>query len=105
MVEIILILAIGLAPPLLSFVFLRQAERRAQVRLRAAMRATEQQQLQRLLSLPAEHRYIEGIGSLIGDFTCRFNARSAHLRCAVNSFGPCKECPYYEPIASLTDSS
>jgi Family of unknown function (DUF6464) len=104
MVEILLILAIGLAPPLLSFIFLRQAEARAQTRLRAALRAAEQRQFQRLLALPADYRRVEGVGALIGDFTCRYNARSAHLRCAVNPFGPCKECHYYEPISSSTDS-
>ncbi|KAM3099885.1 DUF6464 family protein [Phormidesmis sp. 146-12] len=105
MLEIILVLTIGLAPPLLSFIFLRRAEARAQIRLRSAMRAAEYRQLQRLLALPSDQRYVEGMGSLIGDFTCRFNARSTHIRCAVNPFGPCKECTYYEPISSFTDPS
>ncbi|KAM3114123.1 DUF6464 family protein [Phormidesmis sp. 146-33] len=105
MLEIILVLTIGLAPPLLSFIFLRRAEARAQIRLRSAMRTAEHRQLQRLLALPSDQRYVEGMGSLIGDFTCRFNARSTHIRCAVNPFGPCKECTYYEPISSFTDPS
>ena len=28
--------------------------------------------------------------------TCRFNARSAFLLCAVNPEGPCHSCPHYE---------
>lgn len=35
---------------------------------------------------------------IIGDGTCRFNARSELVRCAVRPTGPCAECPWYEPI-------
>jgi hypothetical protein len=47
--------------------------------------------------LPPDHFYLEGVGYLIGDITCRFNARSAYIRCAVNPCGSCKECRHYEP--------
>jgi len=33
---------------------------------------------------------------LIGDLSCRFNAYSPHLRCAVNPTGPCEGCRQYE---------
>ncbi len=105
MLEIILICAIGLIPPLLSFVLLRKMQMRAQARLRNAVQAAERRQIQRLLSLPAEYHYVEGVGALIGDSTCRYNARSTQIRCAVNPSGPCKECPYYESIASPTNPS
>jgi sorbitol-specific phosphotransferase system component IIC len=104
MLEIILICAIGLIPPLLSFLFLRKMQMRAQERLRRAMQTAERRQIQRLLSLPVDYQYVEGMGSLIGDFTCRYNARSAHIRCAVNPIGPCEECPHYEPISPPTNS-
>lgn len=31
----------------------------------------------------------------IGDISCSYNARSVHLRCAVNPDGPCENCPSY----------
>ncbi len=95
--KIVLIFALGLTPPILAFIFIRQAGKRAQSRHRAALAAAEQRQLQRLLS-PIEQQYVEGIGYVIGDFTCRFNARSAQIRCAVNPAGPCQDCPSYESI-------
>ncbi|UFP96080.1 DUF6464 family protein [Gloeobacter morelensis] len=33
---------------------------------------------------------------VIGDPTCRFNARSPLIRCAQNPGGPCDGCRYYE---------
>lgn len=47
--------------------------------------------------LPPDHYHLEGVGYLTGDITCRFNARSAYIRCAVNPSGPCESCPHYEP--------
>lgn len=33
---------------------------------------------------------------VIGDATCRFNAASELMRCAVNPTGPCASCRHYE---------
>ena len=33
----------------------------------------------------------------IGDVTCKNNARSPYLRCAINPDGPCHECKNYRP--------
>lgn len=33
---------------------------------------------------------------VIGDATCRYNAHSEIVRCAINPEGPCQDCPYYE---------
>jgi len=33
---------------------------------------------------------------IIGDGTCRFNAKSAMVRCAVNPTGPCQGCRLWE---------
>jgi hypothetical protein len=33
---------------------------------------------------------------VVGDATCRYNARSELLRCAVNPDGPCTSCRFYE---------
>ena len=33
---------------------------------------------------------------VLGDVTCRYNAQSELVRCAVNPSGPCKSCRFYE---------
>lgn len=43
-----------------------------------------------------EQRYVEGVGVVVGDLSCEFNACSPQLRCAVNPMGPCQDCPYYQ---------
>jgi hypothetical protein len=35
---------------------------------------------------------------VIGDPSCRFNARSPLLRCAVLPEGPCQRCAHYSPL-------
>ena len=35
---------------------------------------------------------------VIGNAECRFNARSEIMRCAVNPYGPCEGCSYFEAI-------
>jgi hypothetical protein len=39
-----------------------------------------------------EEQYIEGVGYIIGDVTCKYNARSPYMRCAVNPSGLCEGC-------------
>ena len=102
MLEVFLILAIGLLPSLLTFFLRQRMEQRAQHRLRAAIAATEQRHLQRLLTLPRDYQYVEGVGALIGDFSCRYNARSPHIRCAINPMGPCDSCRHYESTIQLS---
>lgn len=45
---------------------------------------------------PIERSLIDGYW-VLGDATCRFNARSELLRCAVNPMGPCDHCRFFEP--------
>lgn len=52
---------------------------------------------------PAESSLIDGCW-VIGDATCRFNARSELLRCAVNPAGPCAGCRDYEPGGRSPDT-
>lgn len=33
---------------------------------------------------------------VLGDISCRFNAQSEILRCAVNPQGPCQDCRFYD---------
>jgi Family of unknown function (DUF6464) len=34
----------------------------------------------------------------IGDSRCKYNALSKDLRCAINPYGPCEGCQYFEPV-------
>jgi len=53
---------------------------------------------------PAEQSFVANRW-VIGDASCRFNARSELLRCAVNPEGPCDRCRFYESIAANQPSS
>jgi hypothetical protein len=88
------ILFLGLTPSLLSLWLMRQADARGQARLRLAMDAFATRGMP--LRLQPDQHYVEGIGYIIGDFTCRFNARSNQIRCAINPFGPCQDCSHYQ---------
>lgn len=46
---------------------------------------------------PSEKSLVEGCW-IIGDASCRFNARSELIRCAVNPEGPCDRCRFYEKL-------
>jgi hypothetical protein len=94
--DTILIFVLGLTPPVLSIWVMQRAKERAQARIREAMQTPVVRVLQRN-QLPPDQYYLEGVGYLIGDIPCRFNARSSYIRCAVNPSGPCQECPHYEP--------
>jgi Family of unknown function (DUF6464) len=47
------------------------------------------------ISRDPEERYVEGVGYVIGDLTCGYNARSPYIRCAVNPDGLCQDCRHY----------
>ncbi|MBD1937599.1 DUF6464 family protein [Microcoleus sp. FACHB-68] len=96
MLEILLIFILGLTPPLLSLWSRRLAEARATSRLRAAREAAAARGL-RSLALSPDTRPPERVGQFLGDPSCRFNAKSAYIRCAVNPIGPCQDCPQYQP--------
>lgn len=46
-------------------------------------------------SHPLERTLVNGRW-VLGDATCRYNAASALVRCAVNPDGPCADCRFYE---------
>lgn len=96
MLALFLIVLLGLTPSVLSFWILRQANERAQERFRLAINSVAIGQLQGL-GLSPDHHYVEGMGYIIGDFTCQFNARSSYIRCAINPIGPCEGCSQYQP--------
>ena len=43
-----------------------------------------------------EEQYIEGVGCVIGDLSCTYNARSPYIRCAINPEGLCQDCHHYQ---------
>ena len=103
MLEILWIFAVGLMPPLLSLWMMRRNEAQTQAKLRQAMSAANRVRTQHYISLqpglPVSDRYyLEGVGYLIGDITCQFNARSGYIRCAVNPHGPCQSCQHYQSL-------
>lgn len=105
MIIALLILLIGLSPSLLSLVVLRRDDR-TQARLNYTFDTVVSQRSPRL-RLPPDATYIDQFGYVIGDISCRFNARSPHVRCAVNPSGPCQDCRHYEsvlPDSELPDS-
>ncbi|WP_009631011.1 DUF6464 family protein [Synechocystis sp. PCC 7509] len=53
---------------------------------------------------PTENSLVDGRW-VIGDASCRFNARSEILRCAVNPEGTCQGCRFYEQDQLVTVSA
>jgi Family of unknown function (DUF6464) len=100
LVIVVLILAIALTPALLSWWGLQQADR---CDLRSGPRFGQTHQSFRPASAnreqPVDLTYSPGVGYWIGDFSCRYNARSAYLRCAVNPAGPCQTCHLYDSLS------
>jgi len=45
---------------------------------------------------PNEQSLVDGRW-VIGDASCRYNANSEIIRCAVKPEGPCNRCQFYEP--------
>ena len=109
--EILLVVFLGLMPPTaLSVWMIYKVEGSKQERVVSRMEISTQTMMRSpaverpslempppVPQLPSEHHYIEGIGLLIGDVTCHYNARSTYIRCAVNPEGPCENCPHYQP--------
>lgn len=104
MLKILLVIAIGFLPSLFSLWLMRKTQVRTRSRFRrAAMTFPREQVRVNSNSGSSDRYYLEGVGYLIGDISCRYNARSGYLRCAVNPSGPCESCRYYEP-RELTSS-
>ena len=99
MFKTLLVIAIGLLPSLFSLWVIRKAQWRTRARIRQATStfAGTRRVLQQNVPLPRDRYYLEGVGYLIGDVSCEFNARSGYVRCAVNPNGPCEGCRFYEP--------
>ena len=46
---------------------------------------------------PAEQSLVDGRW-IIGDISCKYNAKSEILRCAINPSGPCAGCRFFEAL-------
>lgn len=99
MLESIAVILIGLIPGLISSYLITAGVRRY-VRYQRYTQAFWQPTIARYPAAlpPAEYHYVEGLGYMVGDLSCQFNARSPHLRCAVNPAGPCQGCGAYQAI-------
>lgn len=98
MLKTLLVIAVGFLPSLISLWVIRKTHLRSRLRLRqAAMNFSAVQARQNVRPVESDRYYLEGVGYLIGDISCKFNARSGYMRCAVNPDGPCNGCRHYEP--------
>jgi hypothetical protein len=94
----LLVIAIGFLPSLFSLWIIRKTHMRTRSRMRqAAISLSGVRVRQNIRQLEGDRYYLEGVGYLIGDISCKFNARSGYIRCAVNPDGPCQGCHHYEP--------
>lgn len=90
----LLILGIGLTPSLVSVWCLRRSHPMAQARFQQALASVQARRMPRP-PVPDQH-YVEGMGLVIGNVLCEYNARSPYLRCAINPSGPCDKCKHYQ---------
>jgi hypothetical protein len=96
MLVLLLLIAIGLIPPVLSAWLSLRAHRRIQAQFELALETSTNHRFREWMQRHPDERYVDGIGFVIGDITCQMNARSPYLRCAVNPTGPCETCRLYE---------
>lgn len=114
MLRTLLVIFIGFLPSMFSLWVIRKTQSRTRLRLRQVATNVSRARLQQSIRpgesdnrlIGADNRYyLEGVGYLIGDISCKFNARSGYLRCAVNPIGPCQGCRYYESKELLSSEA
>ena len=81
-----------LALLLFFWISVSQLMRREEAGNRRRVLATQYPHTYKRISRDPEEQYIEGIGYIIGDVSCKYNARSPYMRCAVNPSGLCEGC-------------
>lgn len=96
MLIVLLIFGLSLLPALVSVWISLRTRDQVQAEFGRAMEVAAQRGLKAALKRDRDLNYVEGIGYVIGDFSCEMNARSPYLRCAVNPCGPCQGCQFYE---------
>ena len=96
MLGIVIILFLGISPPILSLWMLHRAQAHYQQTNGQILRVSRAPSLKALP--PADLTCIEGYGYVIGKISCKYNARSPYIRCAVNPSGCCEDCRHYESL-------
>jgi hypothetical protein len=89
--ETLLVLCLGMTPPLLSLWYTRKAQHQIHESLVSARNRVVPRPNMPPSELPRVSLRI------LGDYTCEYNARSPYLRCAINPEGPCHGCKHYTP--------
>ncbi|QSJ18493.1 hypothetical protein JYQ62_06880 [Nostoc sp. UHCC 0702] len=98
MLKTLLVIIVGFLPSLFSLWMIRKTHLRTRSRMRqAAMSLSGVRIRQNIPPVEGDRYYLDGVGYLIGDISCKFNAKSGYIRCAVNPSGPCQGCRHYEP--------
>jgi Family of unknown function (DUF6464) len=69
---------------------------RAHSRRMTAIESHSNRRLYKRGNRDPEEQYVEGVGYVIGDLSCSYNARSPYIRCAVNPDGLCQDCRHYQ---------
>ena len=96
MLDIIIILLVGVAPPILSLWVLHRTQAHYRQINSAAISTPICLKLK--APVPVEMTCIDGFGYVIGKVSCKYNARSPYIRCAVNPCGPCQDCRHYDSL-------
>jgi Family of unknown function (DUF6464) len=81
-----------LALLLCFWVFVSKLIRREEFSNRRRALASQYPHTYKRIPRDPEEQYIEGVGYIIGDVSCKYNARSPYMRCAVNPSGLCEGC-------------
>ena len=96
-IRLVVIFLVSILPCLVYLVVQRRVKRRWQSRLRRARTIDFYQHQERSRVSNYNHDYPQRETKyFIGDTTCRNNAHSPYIRCAINPSGPCEECSHYE---------
>lgn len=94
---IALILAVGLAPAAFSVLVAFYARRRVHQSICISTDQVMSERFSRFRTrYNPEAHFVEDMGFVVGDITCKLNALSPYIRCAANPFGPCEGCQDYE---------
>jgi hypothetical protein len=93
--QILLILVFLIGFLVVIFRLAKRESRRGNHQMATVIESSSRITYKRMLRDP-EESYIEGIGYIIGNVSCRYNARSPYIRCAVNPGGLCEGCREYQ---------
>ena len=96
-IRLVVIFIVSILPCLIYLIVQRRVKQRWQSRLRRArtMNFYQHHERSRVANYHQNYSQRETKYS-IGDTTCRNNAHSPYIRCAINPSGPCEGCSHYE---------